>query len=293
MPSVSSGGGNGRSASPFGSAGGANGGGGGGGNEDFFARMGEANAQRKEGLPPSQGTSSASVSFPRVRLIIALPWTGGKYTGFGSTPDPPASSQSSSHPSFALSSHAAPSLSEFQTAPLSALTKSWGLFSSAVSSAGKEIHSSVIQPGVARAGQTLAGEGDGGYEARELAARVAEQAKATTGWLSSMAGEGWTNLNQLANQHTAGGSGGGLDFTERLGQMGLGPTGSSIAQDHQQGGKYDRVSGHGDGWNDDGFTDDWDAPKAQPQKAASAPAPKAGGKGKQAEPEWDDEWKEF
>lgn len=108
-----------------------------------------------------------------------------------------------------------------------------------------------------------------------------------------MAGEGWTNLNQLANQHTVGGSGGGLDFTERLGQMGLGPTGSSIAQDHQQGGKYDQVSGHGDGWNDDGFTDDWDAPKAQPQKAASAPAPKAGGKGKQAEPEWDDEWKEF
>ncbi|KAJ9119773.1 hypothetical protein QFC22_003483 [Naganishia vaughanmartiniae] len=227
-----------------------------------------------------------------LELIITSFLVGGKYAGFGSQPDPPSSFQSSSHPSFALSSHAAPSLSEFQTAPLSALTKSWGLFSSAVSSAGKEIHSSVIQPGVARAGQTLGGEGDGGYEARELAARVAEQAKATTGWLSSMAGEGWTNLNQLANQHTAGGAEGGLDFTERLGQMGLGPTGSSIAQDHQQGGKYDRVS-HGDGWNNDGFTDDWDAPKAQPQKTPSSSAPKTGGKGKQAEPQWDDEWKEF
>lgn len=64
MPHVSSGGGNGRSASPFGSAGGANGAGGGGGNEDFFARMGEANAQRKEGLPPSQGESPALVSLP-------------------------------------------------------------------------------------------------------------------------------------------------------------------------------------------------------------------------------------
>ncbi|KAJ9102661.1 hypothetical protein QFC19_004770 [Naganishia cerealis] len=250
-----------RAASPFAAAapgerGLTGSGGGGGGNEDFFAGLGEVNAQRKEGVPPSQG---------------------GKYTGFGSTPDP---APSSSHPAFALSSHAAPSLQEFQTAPLSALTKSWGLFSSAVTTAGKEIHTSVIQPGVARAGQTL--EGETGYEARELAAKVAEQAKATTGWLSSIAGDSWSSLNTLARER-AGASGGGgygeVDLTERLGQMGLQPSSSAIARDHAQG-----------GW-DEGFTDDWDAPPAAQTKPAAARAETQ--KGKQAEPAWDDEWKEF
>jgi hypothetical protein len=55
--------------------------------------------------------------------------TGGKYAGFGSTPDPPPQSN---HPSFALSSHNAPSLDDIRNDPLKAASKGWGLFSAAV-----------------------------------------------------------------------------------------------------------------------------------------------------------------
>ncbi|THG96221.1 hypothetical protein EW026_g5574 [Hermanssonia centrifuga] len=60
-------------------------------NEAFFSTLGEANASRSADLPPSQG---------------------GRYQGFGNTPSP------SQHPSYGLSSAAAPSLSEFQENPV-------------------------------------------------------------------------------------------------------------------------------------------------------------------------------
>lgn len=95
-------------------------------NEAYFATLGQANATRPEHLPPSQG---------------------GRYVGFGSTPTPPPTN---SHPSFGLSSAAAPTLTDFQQDPVSALGKGWSLFSSAVMGASKAVNETIIQPGVER-----------------------------------------------------------------------------------------------------------------------------------------------
>lgn len=92
-------------------------------NESYFANLGRANESRPADLPPSQG---------------------GKYQGFGSTPTPPMSN----HPSYGLSSSAAPSLSELQENPMAALSKGWSLFSAAVVGASKAVSENVIQPGV-------------------------------------------------------------------------------------------------------------------------------------------------
>ncbi|KAH8830341.1 ArfGap-domain-containing protein [Flagelloscypha sp. PMI_526] len=92
-------------------------------NESYFARLGAANADRPDTLPPSQG---------------------GRYTGFGSTPSP------SQHPAYGTSSASVPTLSELQENPMGALTKGWSLFSSAVSTAASTVNTSVIQPGMAK-----------------------------------------------------------------------------------------------------------------------------------------------
>jgi ADP-ribosylation factor GTPase-activating protein 1 len=84
--------------------------------------LGKANESRPSDLPPSQG---------------------GRYQGFGNTPGAP-----SQHPSYGLSSSAAPSLTDLQENPLGALTKGWSLFSSAVVGAGRAVSENVIQPGV-------------------------------------------------------------------------------------------------------------------------------------------------
>jgi len=90
-------------------------------NESYFASLGQANASRPVDLPPSQG---------------------GRYQGFGSTPPP------SQHPSYGLSSAAAPSLSDLQENPMGALSKGWSLFSAAVVGASKAVTENVIQPGI-------------------------------------------------------------------------------------------------------------------------------------------------
>jgi len=90
-------------------------------NEAYFASLGRDNANRPLDLPPSQG---------------------GRYTGFGSTPAP------SEQPSFALSSAAAPTLSDFQENPTTALSKGWSLFSAAVMGASRVVSENIIQPGV-------------------------------------------------------------------------------------------------------------------------------------------------
>ncbi|EJF62386.1 ArfGap-domain-containing protein [Dichomitus squalens LYAD-421 SS1] len=94
-------------------------------NEAFFATLGQANASRPADLPPSQG---------------------GRYQGFGNTPTPPPGS--SSHPSFALSSANAPSLTDLQENPVAALSKGWSLLSAAVAGASRAVAENVIQPGV-------------------------------------------------------------------------------------------------------------------------------------------------
>lgn len=85
----------------------------------------KVNASRPADLPPSQG---------------------GRYAGFGSTPSP-----SSSHPSFGLSSAAAPTLADLQSDPVAALGKGWSLFSSVVAGATRAVNSTVIQPGLEKA----------------------------------------------------------------------------------------------------------------------------------------------
>ncbi|CAI5758946.1 unnamed protein product [Candida verbasci] len=89
-------------------------------NEAYFADLGSRNNQRPENLPPSQG---------------------GKFAGFGNTPQPTTSNSSqSSFSSF--------SLDNFQKDPLGTFTKGWGLFSSSVAKSAQEINESVIKPGL-------------------------------------------------------------------------------------------------------------------------------------------------
>ncbi|KAI0692262.1 hypothetical protein BC835DRAFT_1278001 [Cytidiella melzeri] len=92
-------------------------------NEAFFAGLGDTNASRPEDLPPSQG---------------------GRYQGFGNTPS------QSLHPSYGLSSAAAPTLGDLQENPMAALSKGWSLFSSAVVGASRVVNDSIIQPGMER-----------------------------------------------------------------------------------------------------------------------------------------------
>jgi len=92
-------------------------------NEAYFATLGRANESRPADLPPSQG---------------------GRYTGFGSIPNPPQSQ----NPSYGLSSANAPSLSELQENPVAAISKGWSLFAAAVAGASRVVTENVIQPGV-------------------------------------------------------------------------------------------------------------------------------------------------
>lgn len=94
-------------------------------NEAYFTSLGSLNSSRPDDLPPSQG---------------------GRYQGFGNTPEVPAGS----HPSYGLSSHSAPTLSEFQDNPVAAISKGWSIFSSAVVGASRAVSENVIQPGVER-----------------------------------------------------------------------------------------------------------------------------------------------
>lgn len=246
----------------------------------------------------------------RSATLIQSPFAGGKYGGFGSAPEP---APSSSHPSFALSSHNAPSLQDLQQDPLKALSKGWSLFSSAVAVAGSTINESVIQPGVARAGEvvnnvndrgigggarymddaTMGQNGNGAAGGRDIGSKLFEEAKATGGWLSSVAGEGWSNLNQLAKEK------GGVDLNERLGRLGI------KSPSHNAG--YDSVGPrsfeYGDGGDERGDEDDFFGQQGvyTASSATSASAPSSAqlsAKTPAAKPVakadgWDDEWKDF
>ncbi|KAI3404934.1 hypothetical protein KGF56_002263 [Candida oxycetoniae] len=93
-------------------------------NEAFFASLSAKNESRPENLPPSQG---------------------GKYAGFGNTPQPNSSSNSTSSNGSSLSSF---TIDNFQKDPLGTFTKGWSLFSSSVAKSMQEVNDSVIQPGL-------------------------------------------------------------------------------------------------------------------------------------------------
>jgi ADP-ribosylation factor GTPase-activating protein 1 len=85
-------------------------------NESYFARMGEANASRPDGLPPSQG---------------------GKYAGFGSAAPEPQGAGGAGGP---------PGADEFSKDPVAALTKGFGWFGGMVSKQAKMVNDSYLQP---------------------------------------------------------------------------------------------------------------------------------------------------
>ena len=93
-------------------------------NEAYFASLGAKNNTRPENLPPSQG---------------------GKYAGFGNTPQPTSSNSSGNGTGSSLSNF---TIDNFQKDPLGTFTKGWGLFSSSVAKSVQEVHTSVIQPGL-------------------------------------------------------------------------------------------------------------------------------------------------
>jgi ADP-ribosylation factor GTPase-activating protein 1 len=208
-----------------------------------------------------------------------------------------------------MSSHNVPSLQDLQADPLSALTKGWGLFSSAVAAAGSTINESVIQPGMKQAGQTvgelnergLGGLGEQyGAQGKDLTGKFAEQAKVTTGWLSSVAGEGWARANQLAKER----AGVDLDFTDRLGHLrsdgpskyqGYGQVGSG----GQQGNHHDDNDGWGD-WDDGkaaalggGFRDDVSEPRRSFEQPRGGKATSNNNNKPKDDENWDEDWKAF
>ncbi|BGP12341.1 ADP-ribosylation factor GTPase-activating protein gcs1 [Rhodosporidiobolus nylandii] len=99
-------------------------------NEDFFARMGNANASRPDHLPPSQG---------------------GKYQGFGSGGAASSSSGGQGGNSNPLSSRALPGLEDLRDDPVGALGKGWGFLGAALGAVGKTVNESVLQPTLERA----------------------------------------------------------------------------------------------------------------------------------------------
>ncbi|KAK3214179.1 hypothetical protein GRF29_28g2254112 [Pseudopithomyces chartarum] len=108
-------------------------------NEAYFARMGEANANRREDLAPNQG---------------------GKYGGFGSEPDHWKKDDEFDRP---------PALDDFQKDPVAALTKGFGWLGASVSKAGKTGYEGWVKPGM----QKLA-EADLASQARSTAGFVGQ-----------------------------------------------------------------------------------------------------------------------
>ena len=88
-------------------------------NENFFARKGDENASRPEGLRPSEG---------------------GKYGGFGSEPMPPPGGSNNT------GGAGMPGVDEFQKDPVAALSKGFGWFTGAVGKGAKSVNDGWIQP---------------------------------------------------------------------------------------------------------------------------------------------------
>ena len=88
-------------------------------NEAYFSRLGAANADRPDDLPPSQG---------------------GKLGGFGGGVDPT--------PPRTTGGGAPPALDEFQRDPVAAMSKGWGWFAGAVGKSAKTLEEGYLRPGM-------------------------------------------------------------------------------------------------------------------------------------------------
>ena len=87
-------------------------------NEQYFARMGAENANRRDDLAPNQG---------------------GKFSGFGSEPDHWKKDDEPGAP---------PALDDFQKDPVAALTKGFGWLGASVSKVGKTGYEGWVKPGM-------------------------------------------------------------------------------------------------------------------------------------------------
>ncbi|KAF7332316.1 ArfGap-domain-containing protein [Mycena kentingensis (nom. inval.)] len=219
-------------------------------NENFFAGLGAANAARSADLPPSQG---------------------GRYTGFGSTPSPPPGSQ---HPSYGLSSAAAPSFADLQENPAAALSKGWSLFSAAVAGASRVVSENVIQPGMEKMRDPNLQANVMGYVS-EAQKRAVQVGGAANQWSKNQFG-----VDVAENMGTAYGA-----VRDRVGpspaQRGYG----TVGMDNEESSSLY----HDD--DDDMFSEykGYDQPQAS-RPAASNAGPAAPPK---KNDDWDDEWKDF
>ncbi|KAK7470353.1 ADP-ribosylation factor GTPase-activating protein gcs1 [Stygiomarasmius scandens] len=222
-------------------------------NENYFASLGATNASRPADLPPSQG---------------------GRYQGFGSTPSP------SEHPSYGLSSRAAPTLGELQENPMAAFSKGWSLFSSAVAGASRAVNENIIQPGMERVNDPNLQANVKGYWT-EAQRRAAEAGSTANQW----------SKNQF-----------GVDVADRLG----GAVGS--VRDRVSGGPtragYGSLATEHDGetsalyHDEDDFFNHWDQPQqqqslSQTQSSSVSNTKPAAAAPKKTTSDWDDEWKDF
>ncbi|KAL2260788.1 hypothetical protein VTK26DRAFT_5114 [Humicola hyalothermophila] len=109
---------------------------------DYFAKLGERNAQRPDDLPPSQG---------------------GKYSGFGNSAPRP---QRDTQPGL-------PGLEDLQRDPVAAITKGFGWFASTVTKTAKTVNEGFIQPTAKQIS-----ESEFAAQARNAAATAARSAQA-------------------------------------------------------------------------------------------------------------------
>ncbi|KAF8969410.1 hypothetical protein BDZ97DRAFT_1795489 [Flammula alnicola] len=232
-------------------------------NENYFATLGKANESRPADLPPSQG---------------------GRYTGFGSTPTPPANE----NPSYGLSSANAPSLSELQDNPVAALSKGWSLFAAAVAGASRAVAENVIQPGVEKVTDPNFQASVKGYmtEAQKKAAMVGSSANQ---WSKNQFGVDVADtvggvVGTVKDRVTGG------PTREGYGSLSL----TSPNDMHESSGLYDH-----DGDDDDLFTE-YHGKTLSPQTSAlhsgsstSAPAPANSTTNSAKKNDWDNDWKDF
>ncbi|KAH6631995.1 hypothetical protein F5144DRAFT_572767 [Chaetomium tenue] len=108
---------------------------------DYFAKLGERNAQRSADLPPSQG---------------------GKYAGFGSSGPRPQKQE-----------QAIPGFDDLQKDPMAAISKGFGWFASTVTKTAKNVNEGFIQPTAKQISET-----DFAAQARNAAAQAARSAQA-------------------------------------------------------------------------------------------------------------------
>ena len=227
-------------------------------NEAYFSTLGSVNSSRPDNLPPSQG---------------------GRYQGFGNTPDPPANSQ---HPSYGLTSHAAPTLSEVQENPVAALSKGWSLFSSAVVGASRAVSENVIQPSVERVTDPAFQASMRGY--------VDEAGR--------RAGQVGTSVNQWGKSQL------GVDVAGQLGgvvgtvrdQLGSGPTSSGYSRVFSGGPHEEETSAlYHDHDDDDDLFSEYHGTGDHHSDATSARVGTSNTPAEVAKPSggWDEEWREF